>query len=375
MAQDAGGQPDAAQLLSEANLHRLRGEWPQAEAKCRQALALDPTDPAAHALLGDISAVQQRTDEAIRSYRAALELSDDYVVRLKLDGLLERRRKTAMRPVSPAPRARERRAGLFDSPRARTTAAAIFVGVAVIFAVVVIATQLRSRGRAVPVTTETRRTAAAAPPAELVEPGGAIAAPASASAHGAAAWGRPAATPAPRGARPLVQPSHLPRGAVRRDRNVISIARITAPLTDREKRLVYELSQLRLSDRNPIGTPFVNATIDPASEHLMITFEVPVEVAHRPSKDFIRMEAQRLLIRASQVDERFRTASVRVIVGWTDPRSGARHKDVAFRADTTRERIETVGLIRSDERSGGILRKMWWNPVVGKALPSKPTSR
>jgi hypothetical protein len=367
MVDDVGDVADdvrAERLLAEANLHRLRQEWPEAEEKCREAVGLTPHDAAAHALLGDVCVGGQRAAEAERAYRAALELHEDEGVQRKLDEILAAQAKAATDALRERGKKRE---GLLATQQARTTAAIVFAGVAVLAAAIIIGVQLSGRRRARPLTTQTRAPAAA-PSSELFGGGGdaAMAAPAEAPAGGSVLPQTGRTSPIA-SSRPLVQPTRALGRSADRKRNVISIARIPAPLTDREKRLVHALSQIRLSDDNPIGTPFVSASIDPDREHLVISFEVPVEVSRKPSRSFMRMRAQELLIKAAHVDDMFRTASVRIIVGWTDPKSGTRRKDVAFRGDAKRASILTRGSIGPGQARESILDDEWWNPTWGGA--------
>jgi hypothetical protein len=66
--------PQSAQL-AQANLSRLRRNWPEATELCIAVLREAPADPAAHSVLGDIYRDQNRLEEAVRWYRMALELS------------------------------------------------------------------------------------------------------------------------------------------------------------------------------------------------------------------------------------------------------------------------------------------------------------
>ena len=368
MPEDVGEQPSADQLLAEANLHRLRGEWPLAEDKCRRAIATNPRDAAAHTLLGDICAARERPDEAILAYRASLEVEDDELVRVKLERLLQAHANAAAQAVR---QERRPRRGVLETRRLGLIAAVAFGVCAVALATVVIVTQLRGPRRAVPLTTQTRR--AVPMPAFGSEGDEALSAPVGAAPAAAAEWRAAPPVGPPPATHALVQPTRSLTEATSRERNVIDMSRIPAPLTDREKKLVYELSQIRLSDNNPIGTPFVNASIDPGTEHLVVTFEVPVEVRREPSRSFIRVRAQELLLRASQVDDYFRGATVRVIVGWTDPHSGARHKDVVFRGEAKRASIEAPGAIGPGQARESILDDEWWNPKWGTALPPRFT--
>ncbi len=63
----------AEQLLREANLLRRREKYREAEAKCREALALVPKYAAALELLGDLLQGVARVDEALAAYKRATE--------------------------------------------------------------------------------------------------------------------------------------------------------------------------------------------------------------------------------------------------------------------------------------------------------------
>lgn len=63
----------AEQLLREASTLRRREKYREAEAKCREALALTPKDAAALELLGDLLQGVARIDEALAAYQRALE--------------------------------------------------------------------------------------------------------------------------------------------------------------------------------------------------------------------------------------------------------------------------------------------------------------
>ena len=110
----AGGlSREAYALLAQANLLRVRGQWPEAVEACRAALRLAPDSAAAQSLLGDIYENQGDLDDAAQWYRMALDSSPDSAAdRLKLDRLLTRQdapeavqpvSDTALRPASPSP--------------------------------------------------------------------------------------------------------------------------------------------------------------------------------------------------------------------------------------------------------------------------------
>lgn len=64
-------------LLAAANLHRMRGEWDEAEDCCARVLAREPDNPAAQALLGEIYASQGKLEEAVRWFEMAVETAPD----------------------------------------------------------------------------------------------------------------------------------------------------------------------------------------------------------------------------------------------------------------------------------------------------------
>jgi hypothetical protein len=66
--------PHEESLLAEANLLRMRGRWPEAEAKCVDVMRISPKSVHAHSLLGDIYREQGRLDEAAQWYQMALDL-------------------------------------------------------------------------------------------------------------------------------------------------------------------------------------------------------------------------------------------------------------------------------------------------------------
>jgi len=61
------------QLLQEAHLRRMRKQWAEAEDSCREALEIDPDEPAAGEMLGDLLYDKGSYSEALVAYRRALE--------------------------------------------------------------------------------------------------------------------------------------------------------------------------------------------------------------------------------------------------------------------------------------------------------------
>lgn len=85
---------DTSRMLAQANLYRMRGQWEEAEAACKDAMEVAPNDPTAHSLLGDVYSDQGNLDEAIRWYCRALDLKPtSRADRAKLTRLVESKRQ------------------------------------------------------------------------------------------------------------------------------------------------------------------------------------------------------------------------------------------------------------------------------------------
>jgi tetratricopeptide (TPR) repeat protein len=68
--------PDQArveQLLRDAHIQRMRGQWVAAEDLCRKALEIDPDDAMGREMLGDILFQKGAWDDSLEAYRAAFE--------------------------------------------------------------------------------------------------------------------------------------------------------------------------------------------------------------------------------------------------------------------------------------------------------------
>jgi len=65
---------DVKQLLTQANLARVRGNWAEAERKCQQAVTAAPDQAEAWELLGDACYAQSKGAQAINYYRKAYAL-------------------------------------------------------------------------------------------------------------------------------------------------------------------------------------------------------------------------------------------------------------------------------------------------------------
>jgi hypothetical protein len=72
-----GGDAEVYPLLAKANLHRIRGEYPEAKAVCLSILRRLPGNFSAHHLLGDIASEQGESDQAIEWFELALDLQPD----------------------------------------------------------------------------------------------------------------------------------------------------------------------------------------------------------------------------------------------------------------------------------------------------------
>ena len=83
LIENEGGTPSLQAALGRAYLHKYRLtsrlEWERrASDACRRALALDPRAPEVLVTLGEVHTATGRYDEAIRTFRQALELRKDY---------------------------------------------------------------------------------------------------------------------------------------------------------------------------------------------------------------------------------------------------------------------------------------------------------
>jgi hypothetical protein len=78
-------------LLIQANLCRIRQQWPEAVDYCISILRAQPGNQAAHSLLGDIYRDQGKVDDAIQWYRMAVDLRPNPSDQAKL-ARLERER-------------------------------------------------------------------------------------------------------------------------------------------------------------------------------------------------------------------------------------------------------------------------------------------
>lgn len=78
MAQDSLAreqQLELDNLLRQANVQRMRGQWRDAETSCRNALVISPNDVGANDMLVDILIELGKTDDAITQVKAAMALT------------------------------------------------------------------------------------------------------------------------------------------------------------------------------------------------------------------------------------------------------------------------------------------------------------
>ncbi len=77
-------------MLMRANVLRLRRQYQLAEAQCSEVLRRDPTNAAAHSVLGDIARDQGKLRDAIEWYKMALDLNPGNVSdRKKLEAVID----------------------------------------------------------------------------------------------------------------------------------------------------------------------------------------------------------------------------------------------------------------------------------------------
>lgn len=68
------------ELISEANLLRIRRDFDEAIERCTEAIQLEPDNPEVHSLLGDIYASQGNLREAARWYEISIELRPECTI-------------------------------------------------------------------------------------------------------------------------------------------------------------------------------------------------------------------------------------------------------------------------------------------------------
>lgn len=92
---------DAYTLLAQANLLRMRGQWPEAIERCMKALKVSPDNASAQSLLGDIYENQGLLDDAIQWYRMALDVCPDSPAdKMKLARVVESKSRTLPPPAA-----------------------------------------------------------------------------------------------------------------------------------------------------------------------------------------------------------------------------------------------------------------------------------
>jgi len=72
-ASENGLSQEAYQVLAQANLFRVRGNWDDAVERCMAAMKIDPDNVSVLSLLGDIYENQGKLTEAMQWYRLALD--------------------------------------------------------------------------------------------------------------------------------------------------------------------------------------------------------------------------------------------------------------------------------------------------------------
>lgn len=137
-------------LLAQANLCRIRGNWPDAVEKCMAAMRMDPQSVAAHSLLGDIYENKGCLDDAIQWYRMALDINPDSPAdQQKLERLLVQKSRVLDRtkpapapppqpPIATTVMPAEEKAGWVRDPF-KTLRITAFSSAAVVLAIVIVA--------------------------------------------------------------------------------------------------------------------------------------------------------------------------------------------------------------------------------------------
>lgn len=125
-------EESCASRLAQANLHRLRRQWDEANRVCLHVLYAAPDSWRAHALLGDIAAERGDADEAIRWYCMALDIRPDaQATREKLSLIVNSRRAELNKTITTQVGNQLSRPASFNLMRTLSTPTARRAGIAV----------------------------------------------------------------------------------------------------------------------------------------------------------------------------------------------------------------------------------------------------
>lgn len=111
---DGRNQEQINRLLREANVFRMRGQFEQAEERCRAALEVAPADSGVLEMLGDLLRDQEQVEKAAEQYRLALEQDPNRAA-------LEKKYAELALAIAERQRQREMAQLLLDNPAAFRT--------------------------------------------------------------------------------------------------------------------------------------------------------------------------------------------------------------------------------------------------------------
>lgn len=375
-------QPDhrgeqAAKLLAQANLHRMRKQWDEAMTCCMQALYHTPDDSRAHALLGDIYAEQRRADEAIQWYCMSLDIRpESQSVRDKLSKLVNARRHQIVRSIDPAqPLSADdplpktwlddltERWSAPEYRRQRLTGIIAGVGLIGLFAVpLVMNSTQKSPGTGV----FTAGPTITAPALVLQQVSGTSKQP-------------PAASPAQSAEQPAIAPTQPAQNATGTT-PAVAAPQTTGSNPTGSSALMRDTSDQTLtsglqSDANlqSAGIAVTDAIYDPASSGVTVTFSVADRAPNGVADRVLRDAA--LVARAALDRPEAGSAASCTVRCLMQDASGAQTPDTAapptliFTGTTTRDTSpDTAGAEKTQpSQPAPSFTRTWWSPTIGQS--------
>ncbi len=381
--------PALRTLLVEANLRRERQQWGRAQALCLRLLRKHPTSAAAHAVMGDVFADQERTEDAIEWYQLALDLEDLPEVKGKLNKLLEVRPEVGgMLIEAPLPAVEpvvEPQEYTWETSLAwlRKNLFAV-LGAAGALLIIIVVVALAWKGA----QTE-------APEPETIARRGPMLVEADQRALQPVGSQQPAAQPA--------QPAQIVRPASRAPAVRVSVpprpmsSRGTAPVratfmdrsksgsltaSSQDRELTQALSRLTWPDGTKVG-PAVEVVVDPARSFALLSFRMPEKVPEAQLGPWILVQSFRFARELFDQVQQIEYLTVRALVELPAASADKGPETVvAFRGNTTRAAVRRAGTTEpsiDQLGSGSYFAEMWWDrrvaALVRRAAAARSGSR
>lgn len=306
------GELGVREVLAEANVLRLRGQWDEAIGKCTRALEMDPQSAEAHSLLGRTYEDKGEVDQAVHWLQMAADLDPaDRDVRQRLENLLIMQARLRAREAALRSGPEIWYDRLWHSARFRSFvgyAVVAFLAGALVFIVGALLVLLlkgpRLESRVTPPRAVEQTRAPAPQPAPLEQP---------ASSPTAAGTSSTASQPA--------QPA--------------------APTTVRPFAEEQLLAQIRLYQiLTQRGVTVEDVTLDPRRSAATVTFHIQ---RVSPSQGDLLMAAALVSSVLFAVKSDLEALTIRAVASLPDE-LGSQQWALAFQADTTRSRVASVAI-------------------------------